>query len=559
MTTLVNRISMLFLRRLFLPAVLLLFLLPASTFAQGHQDWSYNLGIYEVNVRQYTPEGTFNAFSAHLDRLQDLGVGILWFMPIHPIGQKNRLGRLGSYYSVRDHLDVNPEFGTLDDFKRLVQEAHDRGMYVIIDWVANHTAWDHLLTTEHPEWYVTDAGGNFISPPGTNWSDVIELDYSEQGLRDYMIDAMLFWVEEVGVDGFRFDAVDFVPHDFWEEAIDALRSADPDQFLLAEGDGREWHDLGFDMTYGWGLYGFGQGVLKNIADGIAYANNLNGYVAAAKATYPTAYRMYFTSNHDENSWYGTPEELFGAAAEAFAVLTATVHGMPLIYSGQEAGLSKRLQFFEKDQIPWRDHPNANLYKTLLHLKRNNRALWNGAHGGLPQRVLTSNNTDVFAFTREKDGDRVFVVLNLSDQEQSVTLEGTAYAGSYKDVITGETVVLGEGAGLTLPAWGYLVLEAVEVSTGVSEGALPGGTALLQSYPNPFDTITRITYTLTEPSDVHLTVHDLLGRAVRVLASGTMPAGTHEVTFDAAGLPDGVYFYRLQTGRFYETRSLMLLR
>lgn len=358
------------LRRFAVPAVLLLALLPAISKAQSHQDWSYNLSVYEVNVRQYTAAGTFAAFETHLDRLQEMGAGILWFMPIHPIGQRNRLGSLGSYYSVRDYLGVNPEFGTLDDFKMLVQKIHDRGMYVIMDWVANHTSWDNPLTIEHPEWYVKDANGNFIPPPGTNWSDVIELNFAQQGLRNYMINAMKFWVEEVGVDGFRCDAVSFVPQDFWREAITQLKAVKPDIFMLAEGDGRAWHDAGFDMTFAWGLYGFGNGVLKRIVDRVDNAVSLNGYATAERTNYPaSAYRLYFTSNHDENSWHGTTAELFGDAAEMFAVLTATFNGLPLIYSGQEAGLDKRLRFFDKDQILWRDHPNADLYKTLLHLKR----------------------------------------------------------------------------------------------------------------------------------------------------------------------------------------------
>ena len=546
--------------RLFVPAVLLLLLLPTPSLAQGHQDWSYNLGLYEVNVRQYTPAGTFAAFQTHIDRLQAMGVGMLWFMPIHPIGRQNRLGTLGSYYSVRDYRAVNPEFGTLDDFRTLVKAVHDRGMYVIIDWVANHTSWDNPLTTAHPEWYSKDANGNFIPPPGTNWSDVIELDYAQQGLRDYMIDAMKFWVEDVGVDGFRYDAVSFVPQDFWQEAMGELKASKPDIFLLAEGDGKVWHDAGFDMTYAWGLYGFEGGVLKRIADGINTANHLNSYAANEKALYTDGtYRMYFTSNHDENSWHGTPTELFGEAAEAFAVLTATFNGMPLLYSGQEAGLDKRLQFFEKDQILWRDHGNADLYATLLHLKRENRALWNGEKGGLLQRVLTTNNAGIFAFVREKEEDKVFVALNLSDQEQSVTLSGTSFIGTYRNVFSDETVVLEEEATLLLPAWGYVVYEAMEVNTGGVGEAWPGAFALGQNYPNPFNAATKISYSLAAPSAVRLTVFDLLGRAVQVLASATQPAGTYEVAFTATDLPGGVYVYQLQAGNHTETKRLVLLR
>ena len=537
-----------------------LFLLPASSRAQDHHDWTYNLSIYEVNVRQYTEAGTFAAFASHLDRLQNMGVGILWFMPVHPIGQENRLGTLGSYYSVRDYLDVNPEFGTLNDFKALVQAIHDRGMHVIMDWVANHTAWDNNLTTEHPEWYVTDSQGNFIPPPGTNWSDVIELDYTEQGLRDYMIDAMKFWIEEVGVDGFRCDAVSFVPLDFWQEAIAELKATKPDVFMLAEGDGRQWHDAGFDMTFGWGLYGFERGVLKRIADGVDTAADLYNYAANEKAIYPEeAYRMYFTANHDENSWHGTTAELFGGAAEVFAVLTATFNGMPLIYSGQEAGLDKRLAFFDKDRIIWRDDENADLYKTLLHLKKENRALWNGVSGGPLQRVATTNDTDVFAFVREMDDDRVLVAMNLSDQEQTVTLTGDSFTGTYEDAFSGETAVLEEEASLTLPAWDYVIYEARTTDTGADFETTPEGLDLGQNHPNPFSSSTTISYSLAAPSEVRLTVVDVLGREVKVLDSGRKQAGRHRIAFGATGLPSGVYAYRLRAGEKAETRRLVVLR
>ncbi len=479
----------------FLKTIVVFLFLAGLCLAQTHQDWSYNLGMYEVNLRQYTEEGTFDAFSAHLDRLQEMGVGMLWFMPIHPIGEKNRLGRLGSYYSVLDYLDVNPNYGALDDFKRLVQEVHDRGMVVILDWVANHTSWDHVLTATHPEWYVIDEG-NFIPPPGTNWSDVIELDYSQQGLRDYMIDAMKFWVEEVGIDGFRFDAVGFVPDDFWRQAIAELTAAKSDIFLLAEGDGSKWHDMGFHMTFGWSLYGFGGGVLKRIVDDEATALSLRSFVANERSTYGAdAYRLYFTANHDENSWHGTTAELFGEGAEVCAVLTATLPGMPLIYSGQESGLDKRLAFFDKDVIDWGNYENEAFYTALLQLKKDNAALWNGDKGGDLKYVSTSNRTDVFAFVREKNGDRVFVAANLSAEPQTVTLDGDAYVGVYHDVFTDQPVSLAADTELQLPAWGYVVYGG-EFDTGVLDEEIPSIFELEQNHPNPFNAETTITYLLT---------------------------------------------------------------
>jgi len=538
---------------------ILVFCLPVFSRGQGYQDWSYNLAIYEVNVRQYSQEGTFEAFSEHLDRLKEMGVGILWFMPIHPIGYQNRLGTLGSYYSVRDYYDVNPEFGSMDEFVELVQAAHDLGMYVIIDWVANHTSWDNVLTSEHPEWYSTDSNGNFIPPPGTNWSDVIELDYSKQGLRDYMIDAMKFWVTNAGVDGFRCDAVSFVPQDFWREAITELKATKPDIFMLAEGEGKQWHDAGFDMTYGWGLYGFESGILTRIIDGTGNATSLVNYVNNEKATYgDEAYRMYFTSNHDENSWHGTTAELFGEAANVFSVLTATFNGMPLIYSGQEAALNKRLQFFDKDQIPWRDHENATLFKKLLNLKKENKALWNGSKGGAFERILSSNNLNILTFMRENDGDKVVAALNLSSRERAVTLSGTAFVGNYKEIFTEAAVSLDSAATLTLPPWGYQVYSTTGLGTSVAENPLPDGFSLAQNYPNPFNPQTTITYDLERSGNVMLAIYNATGQLIETLVNGFHRAGNHKVVWDATGSISGIYFYKITTAAGSKTKKMVLV-
>jgi len=539
--------------------LILMILQPLPDRAQDHRAWSFNLGIYEVNIRQYTPEGNFAAFSEHLGRLKEMNVGILWFMPVHPIGFQNRLGSLGSYYSVRDYLDVNPEFGTLEDFRNVVQQIHDLGMFVIMDWVANHTSWDNPLTVEHPEWYVRDGQGDFIPPPGTNWSDVIELDYSKQGLRDYMIDAMKFWALDMNVDGFRCDAVESVPVDFWEEATRALKAAKPGLFMLAEGDGPQWHDAGFDATYGWGLYGFGSGILKQLADGAINAAGLSSYATNEKSLYPAeAYRMYFMSNHDENSWYGTTDELFGDAAEVFIVLAATFNGMPLIYSGQEAGLDKRLRFFDKDTIEWTDHANTDLYRKLLHLKKANRALWNGDRGGPLQRVLSSNNSTVYAFIREKDGDRILVVLNLSDQEQIVALKGTSFAGSYRNVFSGDTAVFAGGDSLNLQAWGCGVYDATEAGAVCGGAVSPVSFSLGQNFPNPFNSFTKISYTIGASASIRLILFDLAGRELRILDSGFKQSGSHTVDLDAADMTSGLYLYRLRAGNHMETKRLLVL-
>jgi glycosidase len=417
-----------------------------------HPDWSHNLSIYEVNVRQYSPEGTFRAFESQLPRLKEMGVGILWFMPIHPIGEEKRKGSLGSYYSVRDYYGVNPEFGTLEDFKALVNKIHDMGMYVIIDWVANHTAWDNPLTVDHPDWYMKDSRGNFF-PPVPDWSDVIDLNYNSQELREYMIEAMRFWVMEVDIDGFRCDVAGMVPLDFWDTVRLNLEEIKP-VFMLAEAEYPNLHEKAFDMTYGWRMYH----LMNAIAQGTKTAVDIDAHFYQEAHLYPrSAYRMYFTSNHDENSWNGTVFERLGEGAETFAVLAATLDGMPLVYSGQEAGLEKRLEFFEKDRIEWRDHPFAQLYATLLKLKRDNRALWNGEWGGSLVRVHTTADDAVYAFVREKDGDKVLVLLNLSNDERVVRLEGEAFIGNYTDAFSGQAVPLAKRERMLLKPWQYRVL------------------------------------------------------------------------------------------------------
>ena len=534
--------------------------------AQDHHDWSYNLSIYEVNVRQYTHAGTFAAFEAHLDRLKNLGVGILWFMPIHPIGVKNRIGSLGSYYSVKDYYGVNPEFGTLADFKALVDSVHTKGMYVLMDWVANHTSWDNTLTITHPDWYVKDNEGNFTPPPGTDWSDVIQLDYSKRGLRDYMIDAMKFWIDSVNVDGFRCDAASFVPIDFWTNAITELKNNNPGIFMLAEDDGTQYNTAGFDMTYGWGYHSFGSGILNNIVAGTNNAFVLNTYTTQENINYPAPYyRMYFTSNHDDNSWYGTVYEQFGDAAQEFAVLTMTYRSMPLIYSGQEAGLNHRLAFFDKDEIIWKPDTMAYLYSTLLHLKKDNKALWNESYGGQLQRVTTTNNAYIFAFVREKENDKVFGVFNLSDQAKTFTFNGTLYTGKYRDVFTNDSVSFTENTEMTLSAWSYEVYEYGSGITGVNdEKPIPEQFTLSQNYPNPFNPHTRIRYTISNTGSssttfVQLKVYDILGNEVATLVSKYQIAGGYEVEFNGADYSSGIYFYKITTDNYVATRKMVLLK
>jgi len=415
-------------------------------------EWVKNATIYEVNIRQYTPEGTFDAFAEHLPRLKDLGVDILWLMPIHPIGEKNRKGELGSYYSVRDYTTVNPEFGDMDDFKALVSQVHKLGMHIIIDWVPNHTAWDNPWATDHPDWYKQDEEENFVSP--FDWTDVIQLDYDNHQMRQAMIDAMKFWLAEADIDGFRCDVAHMVPVDFWNEsrmALDAVKAI----FYLAEADQPFLHEKAFDATYGWPFHH----LMNEIAKGNKTAKAISHHFNRVDSTYPGgSIIMQFTSNHDENSWNGTVWERLGDAVETFAVLSFTVPGMPLIYNGQEAGLDERLEFFVKDTIEWQDHELFSFYQSLISLKKRNKALWNGVHGGTLTRVTSTDNISVYAFLREKEEDKVFVILNLSDKPVEVTLKGDKYIGDYMNIFNGENVTFKENAEVSLEPWKYIVCE-----------------------------------------------------------------------------------------------------
>ncbi|HEY8877146.1 MAG TPA: alpha-amylase family glycosyl hydrolase [Roseateles sp.] len=418
-----------------------------------HPAWARNATLYQINTRQFTPEGTFNAAEAQLPRLKNLGVDILWLMPIHPIGEKNRKGSLGSPYAVRDHLAVNPEFGTRADFKRFVATAHSLGLKVILDWVGNHTAWDNVLVRQHPDWYARDEQGRFTPTPWYDWDDIIDLDYAKPALRRYMTQALLYWVREVGVDGYRVDAAGLTPLDFLEQAARELRAIKP-VFLLAEWESRDLHARAFDATYAWSWWD----AMKLIAEGRADATSLYPYYAWNRKFYPReAYRLLYTTNHDKNAWEGTDAEIFGAAAEVVRVLSFTSEGLPLIYNGQEAGLAKRLAFFERDPIVWKDAPQGELYRRLIALKKRNTALWNGADGAVMEPVANSAPKQVFSFVRGHGKDKVLAVFNLSAQPVEVVLKGQRHAGRYLDFADGSAVELEDGSALTLAAWGWRVL------------------------------------------------------------------------------------------------------
>lgn len=417
-----------------------------------HPEWSKTATLYQINTRQFTGEGTFRAAEKHLPRLKEMGVNIVWLMPIHEIGQKNRKGSLGSPYAVKDYYSVNPEFGSLDDLKHFVTAAHNLGLYVILDWVANHTAWDNNLVAEHPEWYVRDWKGDFRPTPWLDWPDIIDLDYQNVALRQYMTEALKYWVTEVDIDGYRCDVAGFVPTDFWNNARKELDAIKP-VFMLAEWESRDLHAEAFDMTYAWSWYD----AVCAICMGKADVNALFTYYSWNEKAFPAnIMRMMFVSNHDKNAWEGTEFENFGDGLEAAIVLSVVGEGMPLIYNGQEAGNHKRLDFFEKDPIQWRDHPIGDLYKKLFALKKANSALWNAWWGARMIQVPNNAPAEVFSFVRQNERDKVFAVLNFSDKPQIVTFEEGLYHGKYVDYFAGESVELLGSTQLELKPWDYRV-------------------------------------------------------------------------------------------------------
>lgn len=424
-------------------------------------EWSKNLTLYEVNVRQYTKSGTFKEFEEHLPRLKELGVGIIWFMPIQPIGKLNRKGRLGSYYSISDYTAVNPEFGTLDEFKALVKKIQKMGMRVLLDWVANHTAWDHVWTKSNPDFYHKDENGNFKAP-NPDWSDVIHLNYDNPELRKAMINDMKFWVEEAGIDGFRCDMAHLVVTDFWNQARAELDKVKP-VFMLAESQNRDLLEKAFDMEYSWEFLH----TADAIAQGKKKVYDLDHILENEITNYPhqNSYLLLFTSNHDENTWCGSAVERLGHALEAINLLTFTLPGMPLIYSGQEAGEWRRLSFFEKDKINWKEDKLFPFYQKLITLRQNNKALWSGPYGGDYYRINTSDNGTVFAFVRQNVRKKIFVVTNLCNYAQEITLygdssvkNGDSFIGKYTDYFIGKKIEIKKEDKIHLPAWGYKIFE-----------------------------------------------------------------------------------------------------
>lgn len=412
--------------------------------------WIRQSNIYEVNVRQYSPEGTFTEFAKSLPRLKAMGVDILWFMPIQPISKVDRKGVLGSYYAVADYQAVNPEFGTMEDWQALVKQAHSMGFKIIIDWVANHTGADNHWLTTHPDFYVRDKSG--VPQIAFDWADTRDLNFDNRELRDSMTAAMAYWIKEGKVDGFRCDVAGEVPADFWKTAITKLRTLKPDLFMLAEADQGWLHEVGFNETYAWDMFA----TMKRVASGQAPALALDSVLAKEEANFPKgAIKLYFTSNHDENSWNKSDYGTFPGAKHApFAVFSQTMkNSLPLIYSGQEVPVLDSISFFYKNPIAWNKYERADFYRTLLELRKKNKALAVDANF---TKLSTTADDKVYAYLRERDGQKVLVLLNLSDKDVSFTLNNPQVQGRATNVFSGATVALDAAATRVLTAWGYEV-------------------------------------------------------------------------------------------------------
>jgi len=405
--------------------------------------------IYEANIRQYSAEGTFDKFTEGIPELKELGVKIIWLMPVYPISTTKSKGSLGSYYAISDYAKVNPEFGNLDDLKNLIKVAHENKMYVILDWVANHTGWDHIWLKEHPEYYTKNEAGEIAHTVGTDWTDVADLNYENQEMRSQMLQDMKYWLAEVDVDGFRCDVAGMVPLDFWKYTIEELKKVKP-IFMLAEAWEPELLQNGFDMVYGWDTHH----KMNHIAQGKETVKDWDARMAQVKTQYQKEdILMNFVTNHDENSWNGTVKERMGDASKVMLALSYCTPGMPLIYSGQEYDMDKRLRFFEKDTILKTKGEVWPLLERLATLKKNNKALDGGKNAASYTRITSSDDENILIFSREKEGDKLIFMANLSNNEVSFT---SNVEGELKEFLSEKAFVFSKEIPQTFKAWEFKI-------------------------------------------------------------------------------------------------------
>lgn len=422
-----------------------------------HAEWSYSAVLYEMNIRQLTPEGTLRAAEKKLEFLREMGIDAIWMMPIYPIGEEGRKGSLGSYYSIRDYKAVNPEFGTMEDFDSFVAKAHSLGMKVILDWVANHTARDaKWLQTKPADWYEREDDGTAKVP--WDWTDTAKLNYSNHDVWRGQIDAMRFWAEQHAIDGFRCDMAMLVPIEFWQQATEVLRAIKPDIFMLAEAEQQNLFDHAFDMCYAWEIHH----LMCDIARGERRVWDLRNKLYANRENYPaSAMRMMFTSNHDENSWSGSEFHRFGAAREIMTALTFVWEGaMPLIYTGQEVGYDHSFAFFDRDHIPAEQYQpckDTELYRKLIALKHSEAVLQAGERGGRMIEIENNAKDCMMTFVREVGDSRVVAIMNLSPYTIHADFNNGIYAGEYTNALTGEEVLLPLHLEQDIEPWGYTLL------------------------------------------------------------------------------------------------------
>ncbi len=420
-------------------------------------EWSYSAVLYEMNIRQLTAEGTLRAATERLPFLRSVGVDAIWLMPIYPIGVEGRKGRLGSYYSIRDYKGVNPEFGTADDLRHFITTAHALGLKVLLDWVANHTARDARWITERPsEWYERDEAG--VAKVPWDWSDTAKLNYANRDVWRGQIEAMRYWVEEFGVDGFRCDMAMLVPIEFWQEASAELHRIKPDVFMLAEAEEDNLFDSAFNASYQWNIHH----IMCDIAKGARRVWDLRNAIHSERAKYPReAMRMSFTSNHDENSWSGSHQARFGAALDVMTAMTFLMPStMPLIYTGQEVGYDHSFEFFERDAIPaecYVENRSTELYRRLSALKHRELALAAGERGGEVIEIENNAKDCMMTFVREVRGSRVVAIVNLSPYTIHADFRTGIYAGKYIDALSGERVVLEDHVERDIAPWQYQIL------------------------------------------------------------------------------------------------------
>ena len=420
-------------------------------------EWSYSAVLYEMNIRQFTAEGTFRAASERLPFLRSIGIDAIWLMPIYPIGVEDRKGSLGSYYSISDYKGVNPEFGSEVDLRDFITKAHALGIKILFDWVANHTARDARWISERPlDWYERDSEGRAKVP--WDWSDTAKLNYTNKEVWRGQIDAMRYWVEQFGIDGFRCDMAMLVPIEFWQEASAELHAIKPDIFMLAEAEEDNLFEGAFNMSYQWNIHH----IMCDIAKGARRVWDMRNAMYAERQRYPReAMRLSFTSNHDENSWSGSEQSRFGRALEVMTAMTFLMPStMPLIYTGQEVGYDHSFAFFDRDPIPadmYKECYATELYRRLSDLKHSQRALDAGERGGDVIEIENNAKDCMMTFVREVAGSRVVAIVNLSPYTIHADFRTGIYAGKYRDAISGERVVLDDHVERDIAPWHYQIL------------------------------------------------------------------------------------------------------